>query len=141
MQFACHNPQKYPFSPHSLQHLKWLEHLNRAQRVVAWHPTWNSVFLNNYNNLLFIRRKIAFKYHLILTSTSTYLHIYTSTYFHLHDVLIDLFTDTAAILNFLDLRGIMGCPGGMSTIRCTRISINARFSGPFFFNIFLKKRF
>ena len=35
----------------------------------------------------------------------------------------------------------MGCPGGMSTIRCTRISINARFSGPFFFNFFLKKDF
>ena len=25
---------------------------------------------------------------------------------------IDLFTNTAAILNFLDLRSIMGCPGG-----------------------------
>ena len=25
---------------------------------------------------------------------------------------IDLFTDTAAILNLFDLRGIMGCPGG-----------------------------
>ena len=25
---------------------------------------------------------------------------------------IDLFTDTAAILNLLDLRSIMGCPGG-----------------------------
>ena len=98
------------------------------------------MFLNNYNNLLFIRCKIAFKYDLMLTSTSTYLHIYTSTYFHLHDVL-DLFTDTAAILNLLDLRGIMGCPGGMSTIRCTRIIINARFSGPFFFNFFLKKDF
>ena len=26
---------------------------------------------------------------------------------------IDLFTDTAAILNLLDLRSIMGCPGGI----------------------------
>ena len=32
-------------------------------------------------------------------------------------VVIDLFTDTAAILNKLDLRNIMGCPGGMSTFR------------------------
>ena len=29
---------------------------------------------------------------------------------------IDVFTNTAAILDLLDLRGIMGCPGGMSTI-------------------------
>jgi len=29
--------------------------------------------------------------------------------------IIDLFTDTAAILNELDLSSIMGCPGGMST--------------------------
>ena len=35
--------------------------------------------------------------------------------------LIDLFTDTAAILNYFDLRSIMGCPGGMITIRCTRL--------------------
>ena len=34
---------------------------------------------------------------------------------------IDLFTDTAAILNYFDLRSIMGCPGGMITIRCTRL--------------------
>ena len=27
---------------------------------------------------------------------------------------IDLFTDTAAILNYLDLRTIMECPGGIS---------------------------
>ena len=32
----------------------------------------------------------------------------------------DLFTDTAAILNLLDLRSIMGCPAGMSTIRYNR---------------------
>ena len=30
---------------------------------------------------------------------------------------IDRFTDTAAILNKLDLSSIMGCPGGMSTFR------------------------
>ena len=38
-------------------------------------------------------------------------------------LVIDLFTDTAAILNLLDLRSIMGCPGGHS------LSIYARFSG------------
>ena len=32
-----------------------------------------------------------------------------------------LFTDTTAILNYFDLRSIMGCPRGMSTIRCTRL--------------------
>jgi len=35
---------------------------------------------------------------------------------------IDLFNDTAAILNLLDLRSIIGCPGGHS------LSIYARFS-------------
>ena len=40
-----------------------------------------------------------------------------------NDSPIDLFTDTAAILNLLDLRSIMGCPGGHS------LSIYARFSG------------
>ena len=30
---------------------------------------------------------------------------------------VDLFSDTMAILNELDLRSIMGCLGGMSTIR------------------------
>ena len=29
-------------------------------------------------------------------------------------------TDAAAILNLLDLRSIMGCPAGMSTIRYSR---------------------
>ena len=33
----------------------------------------------------------------------------------------------------------MGCPGGMSTIRCTRNSIYARFSGQFFFTFSQKK--
>ena len=37
--------------------------------------------------------------------------------------LIDLFTDMAAILNLLDLRSIMGCPGGHSLV------IYACFSG------------
>ena len=58
---------------------------------MGWNPTWNPGFLNNYSNLLFIRRKIAFKYDLMLTSTSTYLHIYTSTYSHPHDFLIYYF--------------------------------------------------
>ena len=30
------------------------------------------------------------------------------------DNAIDLFTDTAAILNLLDLRSIMGCPGALA---------------------------
>ena len=30
--------------------------------------------------------------------------------------LIDLFTDKAAILNLLDLRSIMGCPGGTRSV-------------------------
>ena len=33
---------------------------------------------------------------------------------------IDHFTDAAAILNQLDLRSIIGCPGGMITIKYTR---------------------
>ena len=32
-------------------------------------------------------------------------------------VIIDLFSDTTAILNEFDLRSIIGCPGGMSTFR------------------------
>ena len=32
------------------------------------------------------------------------------------DYPIDLFTDTAAILNLLDLRIIMGCPGGTRSV-------------------------
>ena len=31
-------------------------------------------------------------------------------------ITIDLFTDTAAILNLLDLRSIMGCPGGTRSV-------------------------
>ena len=41
--------------------------------------------------------------------------------------IIDLFTDTAAILNEFDLRSIIGCPGGMSTFRL----YFERFSGHF----------
>ena len=40
--------------------------------------------------------------------------------------LIDLFTDTAAILNLLVLRSIMGFPGGT---RSASLSIYAHFSG------------
>ena len=32
---------------------------------------------------------------------------------------IDLFTNMVAILNYFDLRSIMGCPGSVSTICCT----------------------
>ena len=39
---------------------------------------------------------------------------------------IDLFTDTAAILNYTDLRSIMGCPVSMS------VYLHALF-GPIFF--------
>ena len=39
---------------------------------------------------------------------------------------LDLFTDTAAILNLLDLRSIMGCPGGHS------LSIYAPFLGNYY---------
>ena len=31
-------------------------------------------------------------------------------------MIIDLFTDTGAILNLLDLRSIMGCPGGTRSV-------------------------
>ena len=41
--------------------------------------------------------------------------------------------DTAAILNLLDLRSIMGWPGGMSTIRYTRSLFTRTFSDQFFF--------
>ena len=34
----------------------------------------------------------------------------------LHVCKIDLFTDTVAILNLLDLRSIMGCPGGTHSV-------------------------
>ena len=52
---------------------------------------------------------------------------------------IDLFTDTAAILNVFDLGSIMGCPEGMGTIRYTRsVYIRALF-GLIFLNVFLEK--
>ena len=47
--------------------------------------------------------------------------------------IIDLFTDTVTILNYLDLRSFMGCPRGMSTIQYTRIGNYARFLGQLFF--------
>ena len=46
----------------------------------------------------------------------------------------DLFTNTAAILNKFDLRSIIGCPGGMSTIR---LYFRALF-GTFFLKVFLE---
>ena len=48
--------------------------------------------------------------------------------------LINLFTDTAAILNEFDLRSIIGCPGGMSTFR---LYFRALF-GTFFLKVFLE---
>ena len=52
---------------------------------------------------------------------------------------IDLFTDTAAILNVFDLGSIMGCPEGMGTIRYARsVYIRALF-GLIFLNVFLEK--
>ena len=47
---------------------------------------------------------------------------------------IDLFTDTVAILNLLDLKSIMGCSAGMNTMRYT-LGIYERFSGQFSFKI------
>ena len=44
---------------------------------------------------------------------------------------IDLFTDMVAILNYFDLRNIMGCPGGMSTIRYTRSVFTRAFRANF----------
>ena len=44
---------------------------------------------------------------------------------------IDLFAITAAILNSLDLRSIMGCPGGTSTIRYTRSVFTRAFRANF----------
>ena len=46
---------------------------------------------------------------------------------------IDLFTDTAVILNSFDLRSIIGCPGGISTFR---LYFRGLF-GTFFLNVFL----
>ena len=36
--------------------------------------------------------------------------------FLIRDLSLDLFTDTAAILNLLDFRSIMGCPGGTRSV-------------------------
>ena len=53
--------------------------------------------------------------------------------------LIDLFTDTASILNLLDLRSIMGCSRGMSMIRFTRSVYIRALLGPTFLQFFLEK--
>ena len=45
-----------------------------------------------------------------LTSTTTFFVVNAN-------ILLELFTDTAAILNLFDLRSIIGSPGGMSTFR------------------------
>ena len=47
---------------------------------------------------------------------------------------IDLFTDTAAIFNYFDLRSIIGCPCGMSTFR---LYFRALF-GTVFLKVFLE---
>ena len=47
---------------------------------------------------------------------------------------IDLFTDTAAILNKFDIKSIMGCPGGMSSFV---LFVRAPF-GTFFLKLFLE---
>ena len=52
---------------------------------------------------------------------------------------IDLFTDTAAILNYLDLRSVMGCPGGMSTSQYTHSVFTRAFRAIFSFR-FPRKR-
>ena len=47
--------------------------------------------------------------------------------------IIDHLTDTAAILNLLDLRSIMGYPGGHEHDPIYWLSIYAHFSGQLFF--------
>ena len=44
---------------------------------------------------------------------------------------IDILTDAAAILNLLDLRSIMGCSGGMSSIQYTRSGFTRAFRANF----------
>ena len=56
-----------------------------------------------------------------------------------HGCLVDLFTDTAAILNQLDLRSIIGCLGCMSTIRYIRSVFTRAFWANFSFS-FPRKR-
>ena len=56
-----------------------------------------------------------------------------------HGCLVDLFTDTAAILNQVDLRSIIGCPGCVSTIRYTRSVFTRAFRANFSFS-FPRKR-
>ena len=52
---------------------------------------------------------------------------------------IDFFTDMAAILNLLDLRSIMGCPGAMSSIRYTRSVFTRTFRANFWLSSPRKK--
>ena len=40
---------------------------------------------------------------------------------------IDLFTNTAAILNYFDLRNIIGCLGGISTFRLCFRALSGHF--------------
>ena len=54
-----------------------------------------------------------------------------------HGCLVDLFTDTAAILK-LNLKSIIGCPGCMSTTRYT-LSVFTRAFRANFFSVFLEK--
>ena len=76
-------------------------------------------------------------------SPSSYLHedLFTVSDIGVGDfnLIIDLFTDTAAILNLLDLRSIMGCSRGMSTIRFTRSVYIRVLFGPIFLQFFLEK--
>ena len=46
--------------------------------------------------------------------------------------IIDLFTDTAAILNKFDLRNIIGCPGGISTLHLYFLALFETFFLEFF---------
>ena len=46
-----------------------------------------------------------------------------------HSQAIDLFTDTAAILNLLVLRSIMGCPGGTRSVFTLAENFTVYFSG------------
>ena len=46
---------------------------------------------------------------------------------------IDFFTDMTATLNYLDLRSIMGCPGGMNMIQYTHSVFTCAFRANFSF--------
>ena len=56
-----------------------------------------------------------FQFGILFTLTNTWIETWFRNYTRMicsSYVLIDLFTDKAAILNKLDLRNIMACPGG-----------------------------